>query len=197
MGGSAPSALSSGMCHTLAAVTSFPLSKVTGQVLPLLPSLSGSFFYSLNGGTPPPLARLQGTLPSLLHVFFFFFFSCLFISAAVWFFPFFSLGGSQSVQGTMLICPRVVCGSTACHLAHLVVCFFQEGWKLASGGVRALLVSAFNVEWRCYVLAGGVELSEICLFFLFFPARRISSISPRFYFRKHAFCFLPLVTILE
>jgi hypothetical protein len=30
-----------------------------------------------------------------------------------------------------------------------------------------------------------------------FPARCISSISPRFYFRKHAFCLLPLVAILE
>jgi hypothetical protein len=25
----------------------------------------------------------------------------------------------------------------------------------------------------------------------------ISSVTPRFYFRKHAFCFLPLATILE
>jgi hypothetical protein len=31
----------------------------------------------------------------------------------------------------------------------------------------------------------------------FFPARCISSISPRFYFRKHAFCFLPVVAILK
>jgi hypothetical protein len=30
-----------------------------------------------------------------------------------------------------------------------------------------------------------------------FPVRCISSISPRFYFRKHAFCFLPQVSILE
>jgi hypothetical protein len=27
----------------------------------------------------------------------------------------------------MLIWPRVVCGSTMCHLAHLVVCFSQAG----------------------------------------------------------------------
>jgi hypothetical protein len=40
---------------------------------------------------------------------------------------FFSLGGGRSVQGTMLIWPRVVCGSTAYHLAHLVVCFFPSG----------------------------------------------------------------------
>jgi hypothetical protein len=61
----------------------------------------------------------------------------------------------------------------------------------------ALLVSPFNVEWRCYVQAGGVEESEFCLFSVVFPVRYISSVSPRFYFRKHAFCFLPLVAILE
>jgi hypothetical protein len=38
----------------------------------------------------------------------------------------FSLGGGQSVQGAMLIWPRVVCGSTACCLAHLVVCIFPS-----------------------------------------------------------------------
>jgi hypothetical protein len=61
----------------------------------------------------------------------------------------------------------------------------------------ALLVSPFNVKWRCYMRAGGVEESKFCLFSVVFPVRCISSISPRVYFRKHAFCFLPLVTILE
>jgi hypothetical protein len=56
----------------------------------------------------------------------------------------------------------------------------------------ALLVSPFNMEWGCYVPAGGVEVSEFCLFLVVFPARCISSISPRFYLRKHIFCFLPL-----
>jgi hypothetical protein len=53
------------------------------------------------------------------------------------------------------------------------------------------------MEWGCYAQAEGVEESKFCLFSVVFPARCISSISPRFYFRKHAFCFLPLVTILE
>jgi hypothetical protein len=61
----------------------------------------------------------------------------------------------------------------------------------------ALLVSPFNVEWGCYAQAGGVEGSEFCLFLVVFPARCISSISPRVYFGKHAFCFLPLVAIME
>jgi hypothetical protein len=42
-----------------------------------------------------------------------------------------------------------------------------------------------------------VEESKFCLFSVVFPVRCISSISPRFYFRRHAFCFLPLVAILE
>jgi hypothetical protein len=43
------------------------------------------------------------------------------------FFSLFSLGEGQFVQGAMLICSRAVSGSTTCHLAHLVVCFFQAG----------------------------------------------------------------------
>jgi hypothetical protein len=53
------------------------------------------------------------------------------------------------------------------------------------------------MEWGCYAWAEGVEVSEFCLFLVVFPERCISSISPRFYFRKHTFCFLPLVAILE
>jgi hypothetical protein len=61
----------------------------------------------------------------------------------------------------------------------------------------ALLVSPFNMEWGCYARAGGVEVLEFFLFLVVFPVRCVSSISPRFYFRKHAFFFLPLVAILE
>jgi hypothetical protein len=64
-------------------------------------------------------------------------------------------------------------------------------------GLGALLVSPFNVKWRCYVQAGGVEGSKFCLFWVVFPVRCISSISPRFYFRRHTFCSLPLAAILE
>jgi hypothetical protein len=98
--------------------------------------------------------------------------------------------GGHSVQGAMLIWPRVVCGSTTCHLAHLVVCF---SWASRSWS----LVSLFTVEWGCYAWAGSVEKSEFCLLLVVFPVRCISSVSPRFYFRKHTFCFLPLVAILE
>jgi hypothetical protein len=53
------------------------------------------------------------------------------------------------------------------------------------------------VAWGCYAWAGCVEESEFCHFSVVFPVMCISSISPRFYFRKHTFCFLPLATILE
>jgi hypothetical protein len=42
-----------------------------------------------------------------------------------------------------------------------------------------------------------VEGSKFCLFSVVLPARCVSSISPRFHYRRHAFCFLPLSTILE
>jgi hypothetical protein len=64
----------------------------------------------------------------------------------------------------------------------------QAVWELASGGAEALLFSPFIVEWGYCAWAGGVEESEFCLFFV---------ISPRFYFRKHATYFLPLVAILS
>jgi hypothetical protein len=114
------------------------------------------------------------------------------------FFFFFSLGGGWSVQGAMLIWTRIVCGSTVCCLSHLVVRIFPSHLVAAiCGGVGALLVSPFNMKWRCYAQAGGVEESKFCLFLVVFPVRCISSVSPRFYFRRHAFCFLPLATILE
>jgi hypothetical protein len=85
-------------------------------------------------------------------------------------FPF-SLGRGQSVLGAMLIWPRIVCGSTAYHFAHLVVCVFPAVWELVSGsGVGALLVSPFNVEWECYAwlrmwrsqsFASSLVLSEV------------------------------------
>jgi hypothetical protein len=56
---------------------------------------------------------------------------CLFFQLlvyySVWFFSLFFPGWGWSVQGAMLIWPRVVWGSTACRLAHLVVCFSQAG----------------------------------------------------------------------
>jgi hypothetical protein len=72
----------------------------------------------------------------------------------------------------------------------------QAVWALVSdGSMGALLVFPFNMKWRCYAQAGDVEESKFCLFWVVFPVICISSISPRFYFRRHSFCFLPLAAI--
>jgi hypothetical protein len=42
-----------------------------------------------------------------------------------------------------------------------------------------------------------VEESKFCLFSVIMPAKCISSIFPRFHYRRLTFCFLPLATILE
>jgi hypothetical protein len=70
-------------------------------------------------------------------------------------------------------------------------------WAPANGGPEALLVSPFNVKWRFSALAGGVEGSKLCLFSVIMPAKCVSSVSPRFHYRRLAFCFLPLAAILE
>jgi hypothetical protein len=70
-------------------------------------------------GFPFPPFQLSGC-PALFAM-------CLFCYCLLFsFFFFFPLGGGRSVQGTMLIWPRLVCGSTTCRLAHLVVCIFSS-----------------------------------------------------------------------
>jgi hypothetical protein len=138
-------------------------------------------------GFPSPTFGAQGALPSLLHVFI--------VLTAYYSVSLFFLGGGRSVQGAMLIWPRVVHWSTMYSLAHLVFHIFPS--RLGAGGSGALLVSPFNVKWRCSAQAGGVVEWNFCLFLVVLPVRCISSISPRFYFRRHAFCFLPLAAILE
>jgi hypothetical protein len=51
---------------------------------------------------------------------------CLFCCYCLLFSFSFFLGGSRSVQGAMLIWPRVVCGSSTYSLAHLVVRIFPS-----------------------------------------------------------------------
>jgi hypothetical protein len=93
---------------------------VAGRV-PLLPlpSLAGLFIYSSMRDFLSLPFGAQGIPHSLLCVFFV-------VIAYYSVFFLFSLGGGQSVQRAMLIWPRVVCGSTTCHLAHLLVCFFPS-----------------------------------------------------------------------
>jgi hypothetical protein len=118
--------------------------------------------------------------------------TCLFCCYCL-LFSFFSLSLDWSVQGGYADlaqgCLWEVCVllSSPCG---------QAVWVLPSGGsMGALLVSLFNVKWRCYAQTGRVEESKFCFFSVVFPVRYISSVSPRFYFRKHAFCFLPLAAM--
>jgi hypothetical protein len=52
------------------------------------------------------------------------------------------------------------------------------------------------MKWRCSAQAGGLKRSKFCLFLVVLPVRCIFNVSPRFYFRRQAFCFLPLAAIL-
>jgi hypothetical protein len=80
-----------------------------------LSSPPGLFIYSSGKDSPPPLFRDQGAPPSLPRVFI--------VLIAYYSVSLFSTGGGWSVQGAMLIWPRVVCGSTVYRLAHLVHVF--------------------------------------------------------------------------
>jgi hypothetical protein len=160
-----------------------------------IPALSSRLVYlQFHEGFPSPRFSAQGALPSLLPGFLL----LLFIIQLV-FFCFFPGWGSVCPGGYVDLaqgCLWEYCMTLSSPGGLLL----SSWWELASGGVGALLVSPFTMEWRCYAWAGGVEGSEELEFYLFlvvFPARCTSSVSPRFYFRKHAFCFLPLVAILE
>jgi hypothetical protein len=114
--GSGSSPLSCGVFLPLTLSQSFLL-LVAGRVplFPPSPAKPGLFIYSSGKDSPPPFFSAQGTPPSLLHVFI--------VLIAYYSVSLFSLGEGWSVQGAMLIWPRVVCGSTAYHLAHLVHVF--------------------------------------------------------------------------
>jgi hypothetical protein len=113
-GGSSP--LSCGVF--LPSSLSHAFSLLVAGLVPLLPpsqARPGLFIYSSGRDSPPPPLVLRATHP-LCYV------SLLFLLLITQFL-FFPGWGGWSVQGAMLIWPRVVCGSTAYHLAHLVRVF--------------------------------------------------------------------------
>jgi hypothetical protein len=82
-------------------------------------SLSGGpqlVYLQFQEGFPSPLFGVQGAPPSLPRVFIVLI-ACYSVSL------FFPGWGGWSVQGAMLIWPRVVCGGTMYHLAHLICIF--------------------------------------------------------------------------
>jgi hypothetical protein len=107
-------------------------------VLPLLPSLACLLIYSSVRDCPSPLQcsghpALFATCLFLLFIQFFFFL----------FFPWVGVGLSRGYADL----PRVVCGSTSCCLAHLVVCFSQadRSWHLAAWEPSWFL----HLTWSC------------------------------------------------
>jgi hypothetical protein len=186
--GSGSSPLSCGVFLPLPLLQAFLL-LVAWLVLLLLSSPAGLLWRI----SPPSLFDAQGAPPSLLRVFF--------VVIA-----YYSILFSLLFSGWGSVCPGG-CADLAqgCLWEYHVLLSSPCGLSLpklslallSGGGTGAFLISPFNVNWRCYAQAGGVEESKFCLFSVVFPLRCISSVSPRFYFRKHAFCFLPLAAILE
>jgi hypothetical protein len=107
--------LSCGVFLPLPLLQAFPL-LVAGCVPLLLPSLAQLVYLQFCEGFPFPPLAFRVPHP-LCYV-------SLLLLLLITQFLFFSLGGGRSVQGAMLIWPRVVCGSAPCHLTHLVVCVF-------------------------------------------------------------------------
>jgi hypothetical protein len=59
----------------------------------------------------------------------------------------------------------------------------QAIWVQATGGLRVLLVSPFNMKWRFSLLAGGMEGSKFWPFSVVMPARCVSSVFQDFTIR--------------
>jgi hypothetical protein len=113
------------------------------------PAFSGRLVYlQIHEGLPSPSFRCAGhpalftTCPFCCY--------CLLFSLA---FFLFSLGGGQSVQGAMLVWPRVVCGSTMCHFAHLVACFSQAS--------RSCHLAAWEPSWFLHLPWSGDAMHRL------------------------------------
>jgi hypothetical protein len=132
----------------------FPL-LVAGRTPLLLPSPArpSLFIYSSGKDSLPPLSGTEGAPPSL---------QCVFIVLIAYYsVSLFSPGGDRSVQGAMLVWSRDVCGSTAYHLAHLVLHVFPSHLGVGiwwPGGPPSFSVlrevEMFCAGWRC----GGVKV---------------------------------------
>jgi hypothetical protein len=108
---------------------------------------------------------------------------------------FFSLVGGRSVQGDMLLWPRFVSGSTTVLQSSPCPRLLKPSGheQLVAQGPSLFLC----LTWRFSALAGAVQGSKFCLFSVTLPAKCVSSVSPRFHYRRLTFHFLPLATILE
>jgi hypothetical protein len=179
---------SGGAFHRTTTFTSFPCSKVAGQGPPFLPSLASLFVYSLGEGVlllHSPELRVPRPL-FYLSFFFFFFFSaaCLLLSFFVFsFFP-----------GLGSVCP----GGYADLSQGVPPAIYLLTWWSPKQG-RSWRLALQEPSWFLHLkwLVGGAMCGLGVWRCPSFASSWWFSVSPRVYFRKHAFCFLPLVTILE
>jgi hypothetical protein len=154
-----------------------------------LSGLPGLFIYSPGKDSLPPIFGSQCAPPSFLRVF-------------IALIAYYSV--SLFVPGWRTVCPGDYAAlAQAClweyhGTAKLTWSTSSQAiWAPVTGGLGPLLVSPFNMKWRFSVLAGVVEGSVLCLFSVIMPANCVSSVSPRFHYRRLTFCFLPLAAILE
>jgi hypothetical protein len=136
---------------------------VAGQVPLLLPSPHGLFIYSSVRDCSSPASVLWAPRPLCYVSFFIVLLFSLFFS----FFP-----------GWVLVCPGGYAElAQGCLWEYHVQLNSPGGLLLSSrldAGVwwhQALLVSLFNVMWRCYAWAGGVVVLEFYLFLVVFSAQ--------------------------
>jgi hypothetical protein len=130
-----------GFPHT-ATITSFPTPRLLGgcrHSCLLWPAYS----VTVPWGIPLPSSSALRVPCPLCYMSFF--------VIVVQFFFLFSLGGGRSLQRAMLIWPRVVCGSTTCRLAHLVVCISRAGrnWHLVAQEPSWFLRLPWNGDAMC------------------------------------------------
>jgi hypothetical protein len=153
-----------------------------------LSCLPGLLIYSPGKDSLPPIFGAQCAPPSFPHVFILL---IAYLSVSLFFSRWRSVfpGGYAALAQACLWEYHGTVKLTL-SMSSQAVC----AW--ATGDLWPLLVSLFNVKWRFSVLAGGVEGSKFCLFSVIMPAKCVSRVSPRFHYRRLAFCFLPLATIL-
>jgi hypothetical protein len=120
-------------------------SKVAGRCRHSCLLQPACLFTVLWGISPPPSSELRVPHP-LCYVSFF-----GVVVYSVCSLSLLSLGGGQSVQGAMLIWPSVVCGSTWCCLAHLVVCisWANRKWRLVAWEPSWFLHLPWSVDAMC------------------------------------------------
>jgi hypothetical protein len=146
-------------------------------------------FTVLWGISPPPLFGAQGAPPSLLCVFF--------VVIAYYSVSLFFSGWGSVCPGGYADLAQGCLWKYCIPLSSPCPCLPKLSWHWH-------LVAAWGSSWflrltwsRDAMHRGGVENSKFYLFLVVFPVRCVSSVSPRFYFRRHAFCFLPLAAVLE